>query len=82
MHSLKIPGAHGCTHFIYMVMVPHGCTHLRYLVPHGCTHLRYLVHGKLYSLKIKIPGTQIQMYSLEKLKYLVRRCTHYGSDYT
>ena len=42
-------------------MVPHGCTHLRYLVPHGCTHLRYLVHGKLYSLKI--PGTQ--MYSLE-----------------
>ena len=34
---------------------------LEILVPHGCTHLRYLVHGKLYSLKI--PGTQ--MYSLE-----------------
>jgi hypothetical protein len=36
-------------------------THFRYMVPHGCTHLRYLVHGKLYSLEI--PGTQ--MYSLK-----------------
>ena len=60
------------TDVLTLDMVPHGCTHFRYLV-HGCTrtwdawctdnctHLRYLVHGKLYSLEI--PGTQ--MYSLK-----------------
>jgi hypothetical protein len=42
--TLDIPGGWCRADVLTLDMVPHGCTHFRYLV-HGCTHLRCLVHG-------------------------------------
>ena len=79
-----------CTHWRYLLvgtgpgnvlildMVPHGCTHLRVEIYHllgawcteNSTRLRYLVYGYIYA----------NVYS--HLRYLLRGCTHYGSEYT